>query len=64
MEEKHCDTCKFIYQAINFNNEDIGQHCNNVYYNSPDYTNKMLLEDWEKGHCRYYERKENIKEVK
>lgn len=59
--KRHCDNCKFSYRAINFSGEDIGQHCNNSEYNSSDYTNKMLHEDWDKGHCRFWEEKKKDK---
>ena len=30
------------------------QHCRNPIYNSEAYTHEMLLEDWDKGYCRYW----------
>lgn len=57
-----CSNCKFSYIAINFSNEPIGIHCNNINYNdSETYTREMFMEDWEKykpARCRYYEPKE------
>ena len=50
---KSCNNCKYSYAAINFSNELIGQHCNNIYYNSPDYS--LNEEDWKNGHCKYWD---------
>ena len=30
------------------------QYCRNKNYNSVNYTTKMLLEDWDQGHCRFW----------
>lgn len=56
---KHCDTC---FHACYESEKDLNggdkltrlQHCGHPVYRSPAYTNKMLLEDWGKGHCRFW----------
>lgn len=30
------------------------EYCRNKNYNSVNYTTKMLLEDWDQGHCRFW----------
>lgn len=56
--KKHCDTCAYSYyrreQSARFAEFVKRQHCRNPVYNSPNYTQKMLLEDWDKGHCRLW----------
>lgn len=58
--EKHCSNCKYSYEAFDFSDKSLGQHCNNDKYNFNEYyTNKELMEDWDKGpYCRFYEKKE------
>ncbi|MGE9971884.1 MULTISPECIES: hypothetical protein [Clostridia] len=61
-QKKHCNTCaSSYYQEEKDLNGGKGlvrmQHCSNPHYNSPNYTNQMLLEDWNKGYCRLWEPK-------
>ena len=58
MNEKKCSNCRFSYAAQDFSGRAKGQNCSSQKYNSPDYTNEMLMEDWNKGHCRFWEAKE------
>lgn len=57
--KKHCDTCRYscrvkgIYAAAMSGGSEI-QRCLSPDYNSPAYTSAMLLEDWGKGHCRFW----------
>jgi hypothetical protein len=30
------------------------QRCSNAEYNSVGYTNRMLMEDWGRGYCRFW----------
>ena len=57
--EKHCNTCRYSYEAVSFSGKSMGQHCNSPHYNSEDYSNKELMEDWGDGHCRFWEQKED-----
>ena len=56
--KKHCSTCKYSYfekerdRAIS--PDGAAQHCSNTCYNSPQYTHEHLMEDWGKGHCRFW----------
>ncbi len=57
--QKHCDTCRYSYvgQEKNAYAEHgfiLVQRCSNEKYNNSGYTNKMLLEDWGRGHCRFW----------
>ncbi len=55
---KSCDNCRFAYWQIerdSVRGNSIRQHCRNPSYNSPEYTQEMMLEDWTKGCCRFWE---------
>lgn len=56
--EKHCNTCAFSFYETNKSAYIPSgvkmQHCSNPVYNSPEYTQEMLLEDWGLGHCRLW----------
>lgn len=54
--KRHCDKCKYSYKEMEHG--ILTQFCNNSDYNSCDYTHEMLMEDWGKGHCRFWEAKE------
>lgn len=61
-DQKHCNTCKFSYFAkeANAHSEtgyDILQKCSNEKYNSGHYNKRMLISDWGKDHCRFWEPK-------
>lgn len=56
--KKSCNNCRYSYEAVNFSGESMGQHCNNVFYNSPKYS---VCEDWGKGYCKFWELKEENK---
>ena len=50
-QEKHCNTCASSYyqeeKNVNGGKDMVRmQHCSDPRYNSPVYTNQMLLEDW------------------
>ena len=58
-QEKHCNTCASSYyqeeKNVNGGKDMVRmQHCSDPRYNSPVYTNQMLLEDWGKGFCRLW----------
>ena len=56
--KKHCNNCVHSYY------ETVGaayvsggvkiQHCGSGEYNSRNYTVDMLLQDWGRGHCRFW----------
>jgi len=57
--KKHCDTCEYSYMSTEKNEyTEHGimpvQRCSSADYNSPSYTNQMLMEDWGQGHCRFW----------
>jgi len=56
---KSCDNCCFSYWQIETGRSGRGssirQHCHSASYNSPEYTQEMILEDWAKGYCRFWE---------
>lgn len=58
-QEKHCNTCASSYyqeeKNVNGGKDMVRmQHCSDPRYNSPVYTNQMLLEDWGNGCCRFW----------
>lgn len=58
-QKKHCDTCDYAYYKTRQKRPAAGdcakmQYCSSEKYASADYTPKMLLEDWDKGHCRFW----------
>ena len=64
--QKSCSTCRHAYyEQDRSRHPTIGllrQHCSNRQYNSPEYTEKMYMEDQKQGCCRFWapiERKES-----
>ena len=58
-QEKHCNTCASSYyqeeKNVNGGKDMVRmQYCSDPRYNSPVYTNQMLLEDWGNGCCRFW----------
>lgn len=58
-QERHCNTCASSYyqeeKNVNGGKDMVRmQHCSDPRYNSPVYTNQMLLEDWGNGCCRFW----------
>ena len=49
---KHCNTCLHSYMECE--HFHIRQKCRSPKYNSPNYTHEMLMEDWGRGHCRFW----------
>ena len=55
--EKNCHTCFYAYdvpERVSSGREILRQHCRSAAFNSPFYTIKHLLEDWDLGHCRFW----------
>lgn len=57
-EIKHCNTCEHSYyqtvQNAYISDGVKTQFCRSADYNSDDYTHEMLMEDWDKGYCRFW----------
>lgn len=52
---KSCSNCRYSYDLpSNRGPMAKKQYCRNKNYNSVNYTTKMLLEDWDQGHCRFW----------
>ena len=56
--KKSCDTCRYsYYEKDTSRHPTIGilrQHCSSEEYNSPSYTEEMLIEDMKNGCCRFW----------
>ena len=51
-DEKECGNCLHSYMVCE--QFHLRQKCRSPEYNSPDYTQEMLLEDWGRGYCRFW----------
>jgi hypothetical protein len=51
---KHCNNCNHSYYAADTDEAAKTQHCSSPEYNSPEYTEEMLMADWDKGYCRFW----------
>ena len=47
-DEKECGNCLRSYMVCE--RFHLRQKCRSLEYNSPDYTQEMLLEDWGRGY--------------
>lgn len=59
---KHCNNCRYSFRSIERdlygkNGVRLIQHCRSAEYNSPAYTKAMLLADWGRGCCRFWQAK-------
>lgn len=56
--EKHCNTCLYSYWQEDHSGVNpkmrLAQHCRNPVYNSPAYTEKMMLADSARDYCRLW----------
>ena len=55
---KNCDTCRHSFDQIEETSGGAAvrrQHCDSPDYNAPSYTEEMMLEDWDRGYCRFWE---------
>ena len=50
--EKGCNTCLHSYMECE--HLHLWQKCRSPEYNSPNYTQEMLMEDWGQGYCRFW----------
>lgn len=50
--EKSCNNC--LYSYMECEHFHLRQKCRSQEYNSPNYTHDMLMEDWGRGHCRFW----------
>ena len=50
--EKHCDTCDYSYMERE--GFVLRQKCRSTEYNAENYTHELLMEDWGRGHCRFW----------
>lgn len=61
-QKKHCSSCAYSYRQMEQSVRHFGgvktQHCASADYNSDDYTHEMMMEDWNKGYCRFWTPKE------
>lgn len=57
-ETKSCTTCAYSYYLTDAHDNPTEQCCSNEKYNAPEYTREMLMEDWDKGYCRFWTPKE------
>ncbi|MCM1297761.1 MAG: hypothetical protein NC311_19665 [Muribaculaceae bacterium] len=57
---KHCDTCRYAYLEPECagKRDCLRQRCGSPEYNAPTYTHDMLMEDWGRGHCRFWSPKQ------